>query len=159
MVGRPIAGSASVIVAAMGLASCESTQTSVIVVIETDMNVPEELGRIRARVGATRVFDFVLDDDLMLRPPFSFAIVPEGDDPTRPLSIILEAFDPQRTRLFDLTTETGFREGSHLRLPLFLAGECRQSSCPARQTCTLGGCRPIEIAASSLEAIEPGTEI
>ena len=139
--------------------ACSSAQTGVIAVVDTDLDVPQQLALIRTRVGSS-VFDFVLDD--ATRPlgiPFSFVVVPQDDDASRPLTIVVEALDPTRAFMFDLATETGFREGVYLRLPLFLAADCRGQMCSAVETCGLGGCQSRVVDPRTLDIVEPGREL
>lgn len=146
----------------VGSAACASDVTSVIVVVDSDLSEGGELSRVRARVGPN-VNDFLLDDEPRITLPFSFVVRPLNDDASRPLSIVLEAFDADRTFLFARTVETGFREGLQLRLPLFLARQCLGVSCPEvnsePQTCTENGCQPVLQDPNTLIAIEPGEEI
>ena len=136
------------------LLSCaEASSTQVVVLMDTDYEVPAEVDRIRARVsklvdtdsGSTEVStwlkDFWLTDSDSDEPgtyrlPASFGIVPEDADLGREIIIELEAFAGDGSEaLVARRARTGFVPGESRLLRLLLYRACAEVSCDPGQSC------------------------
>lgn len=135
--------------ALLALASCAcGSETSVIVVVDSDLSVPEELALVRVVVQEATVTDFVLDADGGPTLPFSFAIVPaESSEPDRALVVEGIGLDAERSQVLSIELTTSFVAGETVQLPLALDRTCVPRACDRA------------IDASTLERIEPGEEI
>src|SRR5437868_5382655 len=104
----------ALLVALIATACSTKEPTELIVLVGSDLVVPDQLRSVHARVenakgGAPWEHTFDLKaraqaqkGDLVL--PFSFAVVPHGDDPSNGVTIILEA--QKDTALFSRTAKT-----------------------------------------------------
>ena len=147
----------------LALIGCGGT-SELVVVVDTDLSVPDELAMIRAVVedqtGRPRSLnDFVLDESNAPALPFSFGVVPIDGDSDRTIEIELGAHDGVGTQLFVMRARTGFAANKTLRLPMFLASSCQTNACSAEETCTADGCASPEVSIETLAEIEPGEEI
>jgi hypothetical protein len=143
--------------------ACESP-AQLVVVVDTDLAVPGELAMVRAvvldREGQPRSLnDFVLDEEGAPELPFSFGVVPIDGDPARTISIELTAHDGARAELFTARARTGFVANRTLRLPMFLAGDCRTIECGENETCGEAGCVAADVPPETLGEVEPGEEL
>ncbi len=139
---------------ALVLLSCgEAPSTQVVVLMDTDYEVPTEVDRIRARVsklvdtgsGATEVEtslkDFWLtardsDETGTYRLPATFGIVPEGADLGREIIVELEAFAPGGSAaLVRRRVKTGFVPGEARLVRILLYRACAEASCAIGQSC------------------------
>jgi hypothetical protein len=160
-----VSRSAIILLLAAFSPSCAETPTELVVVVDSDLSVPDELGAVRALVGDTAgspasLNDFVFSDqDRVL--PFSFVVVPAGEDLDKVIVIELVAFSAARDVLFERRAETQFQSERRLKLPMFLSEECVNvaPTCEASMTCTETGCAAAARASSELEEIEPGEEL
>lgn len=127
--------------------------TELVVVVDTDMNVPAELDAVEIRVtgpsgmqvnaaGSTGA-----DGALVL--PTVLGLTPGGSvlEP-----VLIEARGSVRgTLLLERRVRTGFVEGEIRMVRLDLLRACSTVSCGSdEQTCTEGGCRPIDVPGASL---------
>jgi hypothetical protein len=147
----------------MGAFACGSP-AELVVVVDSDLTVPTELALVRAVVSdeegqARSLNDFVLEGAGAPEVPFSFGVVPIDGDADRTVQIELSAFDDDRILLFSSRARTRFASGRLLRLPMFLAGSCRTTSCSAQETCGEDGCVSPERSVESLVEVEPGAEL
>lgn len=152
-----------VIVGGMMLLGCKTDPTQLVVVVDTDFDVPAELALVRVIVldgdGAEAArTDFSLDTVSL---PLSLAVVPRDQDASRRTTIIVQGFamatdaDPRVSR----RAVTGFRENKSLRLDMFLAESCDRRMCAEiTSTCTQDGCIDENIDPNGLEAVAPGQE-
>jgi hypothetical protein len=155
----------------MVLAGCTRQATQLLVVVDTDLAVPGELGFVRARVfDAQRhqrsTADFALAATGTAGParftvPFSFAVYPAGDDATRRVVVEVAAHGVgDETPRFVRRAVTGFVAGRMLLLPMFLAQRCvaGAATCAAGETCTERGCVSEVVPAESLAEVGSGQE-
>lgn len=149
------------------LAGCGGAPTELVIVVNSDLRTPDELSLVRAVVSDDRgtpvsLNDFRFNDPSMaLVLPFSFVVVPSGENHARAVTIELVAQSPDRTALFTRRAETQFIADRRLRLPMFLARQCATlaSSCGDGMTCAEEGCVAALNSAASLAEIEPGEEL
>ena len=165
----------SCVVLALGATpGCDSPATQLVVLVDTDFEVNESMAVVRATVfdpeGApVSSHEFSLADDAESDPgparvgvPFSFAVVPVGDDASRRVTVVVEGLGGTGAVLVRRTAVTGFVEEQTLALPMFLARSCRLDGglmCPEGQTCTEAGCRDQEISPEELRVVVPGGEL
>src|SRR5688500_10435627 len=114
--------------------SCGGSPAELVVVVRSDLQVPEQLSLVRAVVkdasGVPQsVNDFVLDGPSPPVLPFSFVIVPADGDSDRAIELCLGALDRDRNVLFERRARTGFLENRSLLLEMFLAAGCRDTTC------------------------------
>src|SRR5262245_19817529 len=122
------------------VASCTRDPTQLVVVVDTDYVVPAELARVNARVlDAARQEvssqEFVLpdapspDDPPRFGVPFSFGIVPAGNDASRRITVELIGSASDGRARVARRARTGFIEGQTLLLPMFLSRSCEGVEC------------------------------
>jgi hypothetical protein len=156
--------------AAMLLAGCEH-DGRVLVVVDTDYDVPGELALIRARIVGSNGLEQSRGFDVMRRAtpphddpaavPLSFVIVPResgsGDFEVEVTGHAPGA--PDGDVLVSRRAITGFRPGHTLVLPLPLLRICERVVCPATLTCRVGVCVDARVPVEELGTVErPGQE-
>ncbi len=148
----------------LGLLGCGAAPTGLVVVVRTDLRVPEDIAVIRAVVSDANgapvsLNDFVLDAQGSAGPPFSFAVVPLEDDPDRKIQIDLVALDGDRALVLERRARIGFEPHRSLLLEMFLAASCRGAACDEGDTCTADGCVSDQIDTGDLVDVDPGGEL
>lgn len=149
--------------AVLALAGCGATETGLLVVVRSDLEVPAALTVLRATVLSSAGEpvsrnDFVLDGPARL--PLSFAVEPR--DPDRGeggVTIVVEGRDPQRTLVIEQRATVAFVPERRPLLPMFLGRDCAAVSCLAIETCDRGACRSATLDASALAEVEAGEEL
>lgn len=141
------------LVALLCLCACQSetvARTELLLVVDTDLRVPEQLDRLEVHVegpsGVAQDTSAALaDDDNPL--PRSVALVHEGG----PLSPVHATVRGLLAGVVVLTREArlSFVEGKTLVLPMHLASRCVGVACDGL-TCSEAGCTSIDIDPSSL---------
>jgi hypothetical protein len=127
----------------------ESSDTQVVVVMDTDYGVPTEIDRIRMRVlkmsedGSEEVEtwrkDFLLADGDSATSgrytlPASFGVVPDESDLDR--EIVIEAEGSVRDQpVVERRIKTGFVRGEFRVVRMFLYRQCSEASCPDGESC------------------------
>ncbi len=148
---------------------CRKPATQLVVVVSADLP-PAETAQIRARVWpidatssgtgreptATHVFRTTGGRAISI--PFSFGVVPPADGSSR-VELRVAALDAEGHVVVERTARSGFLPRQSLRLPMFLASQCRGIVCPDLQTCELGICIDADIAPETLVPAVPGTEL
>jgi hypothetical protein len=147
---------------------CSSDPTQLVVVVGSDLSVPQPLQSVHARVTSQSASGSQWDHTFPLVPsgtammsgqfalPFSFGVVPHGGDASDRVIIELEA--QGQTTLFSRTANCGFVEHATLLLPMFLSSSCLGSQCADGLTCTERGCVSATIDEHMLMHIAPGQE-
>lgn len=135
-----------------GLSACTGTPSQVLVVVDSDLEIPSELQAIRVvlrdEAGAElRDHRFALTTGGL---PISFGVGPKDGDAEVPLWIELEARGELDQILFVRRAHVRFVANKSLVLPVFLAASCRTTSCGEGLTCTERGCASPEIDPGSL---------
>lgn len=135
--------------------ACSSARTEVLIVVDTDLGVPDEIDQIRVDLigpnGETRRSEGALRD---------------VEDLPRTLGVV----DTTHTARTVRATVTGLRGGANVIqrravfqlvpretriLRLDLLRSCVGVSCAAEETCAENGCRPIEITPQELVPYDP----
>lgn len=136
--------------------------TELVVVIDTDADVPEQIDGIVVRVldeqaGLVTERPFVLGDgpDRILLPA-DFGVVPrEGHDPDEDIRIAVVA-QKSSVDLFSTEVVTRLVEGKMLRLDLLLPRRCLDSPAPCPgEPCGPESCGAIEVDPASLPEFRP----
>jgi len=146
-------------------AGCSRPATQLVVVVDSDLTVPSETVSVRARVRALERADareprtFALTGPGSLTLPFSFGVVPPDGDATRRVELVVEALDAAGEVVVSRLVRTGFVRNQSLRLPVFLATQCRDVLCAADLACERGTCVPAEVAPETLVPVRPGEEL
>lgn len=144
----------------IALLGCSVTPTNLVVVIDSDLSVPDELSLLFVTVWSENGELAATNHFPLGSLPISFGIVPKTpEDQERSVTLAIEAQDPARKPLFVRRAETLFRPGERVKLPLFLARSCIGNTCREAETCTETGCAPPAIDPSTLTPIEPGEEL
>lgn len=154
----------TLLVALLALASCRSEPTQLVVLVDSDLNVPDPLMTVRARVlddrGTERfLLDVPLSGSSAATLPLSFGVLPAGGDPSRRLTIEVSALDAASSVLVKRTARTELIEGRTVLLGMFLAADCRGVVCADGQTCTENGCESDLIDPTTLAPVAPGQEV
>lgn len=139
--------------AACLFAACSKTPTQLLVIADSDLQVPSELAAIRAVLRdeggvEKRAHRFVLGAG-GVSLPISFGAGP-GESESLRVMIDLEAIAPDDRVLFTRRVITAFVEGKSLVLPVFLAARCATLTCNDGTTCGENGCVSPEIDPGSL---------
>ncbi len=157
------------------VAGCAPHAGRILVVVTTDIAVPDPLGEIDVRVARTDVsrsvgqtFSLRSADDV----PLSFAVAPRDapsdvditvDAYRRGASICLAPGEPPDCTppLVSRRAITGFVPGSTRVLEIFLGAACGGVVCAPSETCTAGVCgRVLRVDPADLPQIEaPGGEL
>jgi hypothetical protein len=151
-------------------AGCTAEATQLIVLVDTDYEVPSEVARIYAMVSDAEENEissqeFGLTDNpspdmpALFGVPLSFGVVPMDGDPSRRVIVQVEARDVDGGTRVVRRARTGFLPNRTLLLPMFLSRSCEGVMCPARQTCVDGACRDDAIGPETLVEIRPGQEL
>ncbi len=135
------------------LASCGGDDpTEIVLVIDSDLEVPTELDAIEVTVsgrrGAPTIVSADLTDSATPDLPLTLTLYPSSVPPS-PVAIAIVA-SAGGTDVVRRDVRTGFVEGETRMLRVLLAARCVSLSCDGGRTCDETGCRPIEIAASDL---------
>ena len=136
--------------------------TQLVVVVDSDLQVPDELDELRVRVldaagelATDRTFRLGTGEGHFLLPS-DFGVAPRDED--APGLVTIEVSPMLRgSALFVTRVITGFREGHQLRLDWMLPRTCLAGAaeCTAAQTCSLAGCVDPAIDPLTLEEFEP----
>jgi len=175
--------SAAFFVALLAPGCAESASTQVVVLMDTDYQVPTEVDRLRARVskvmgtGATQEEVETWRNEFALAPaqggepgrlvlPASFGVLPADGDIDRVIIVELEALEPGgRQALVSRRVKTKFVEGESRLLRMALYRACEGVSCGSGETCGCPGgascgtpsCVEESVRAEDLERIDnPG---
>ena len=122
------------VVLALALAGCSSKVTQLMVVVNSDLQVPTELSSVRVSV-ANRDGIRLTSHEFQVVPrgaktgpdehtlPLSFAVTPPEDDADQQVSIEVSAVltTSVARALFSRRAVTGFIKGKSLLLPMYLA--------------------------------------
>jgi hypothetical protein len=168
------------VVLALGcsLVGCpEATQLTV--VVDSDYGPGTELKQLRVRVREaesdkepeTRLLQVSRSESGQgkVTLPFSFGVVPKGNDASRRPRVEIEAFasaDGANTGEEPLVTRlavTGFIKDKNLRLPMFIWRSCEDVDCSERDseqplTCIDGECRSARVDPAELQPARPGQQ-
>jgi hypothetical protein len=149
---------------------CERDATQLVVVVNTDYDVPAELGVVEVRISdldgrEISASEFTLTDapdpadPTRFVVPFSFGIVPIDDDASRRIIVDVDGRSPARALRLTRRAVTGFVSGRTLVLPMFLARTCEEVVCMEGQTCTERGCVSATVDPGGLREARPGQEL
>lgn len=129
---------------------CASPVPQILVVVDTDLEVPRQLEGVRFRVIGPRgderdaFASFAAGDPR----PAVLSLAHRGG-PLGPLTIVATA-EPSSLAL-QRVARVSFVPGEARMLRLSLLAQCASATCGADETCGEGGCRPIDVAPSELE--------
>lgn len=143
------ATAASVAAAAVLLAGCNDL-TQILVVIQSDLEVPSELDAVRVEVtgGETTTASGTLTGSRAVPLPRTVTVVRSGGS-AGPL--VIRAVGSVRGRdVVERTARTAFADGESRVLVLPLARACLERDCVAGQTCVGGSCGSDEVRIDEL---------
>ncbi len=136
------------------LLACTSPTTQLLVVVDSDLEVPRELATIVVSVeGADSAL--VLGDDEPLRVPLSFGVVPRDASETQRVDLSVVALDADGRSLVTRRVVTSFVHGRTLLLPVPLARACLAVECGTEETCEGGACVAALIDPATLASADP----
>lgn len=138
-------------------ASCTSPRTQLVPVVSSDLPAAQiacvvaEAGPIApagsfVATASPRVFFVGLPGDPAVTLPFSFGLVPPGDDASAHVELHVSALsrctDPSdvTARTVTRVVRSGFVRGQKLALPIFLSSRCLGVMCADGLTCEDGTC-------------------
>ncbi len=142
----------------LAAAGCGDPVTQIVVVVDTDLMVPDEVDTIRiatyrASADVVEQFDFAIYPiDASALPLTVGVLLPpqlqdeNGDPlPADELDVAIEvtatgASDRNRV---STRVNTTFVDGLSLEVPIFVGQNCRRVTCPLGQSCGMNGCVPI----------------
>lgn len=150
---------------ALSLLGCAQAPTALVVVVDSDLTVPQPLALVQARVGGAGctegscVHDFALSGAGAVTLPFSFTIVPAGGTGGA-VQLDVVGRDAGGTDRVARHVETSF-VAHHARLVrIVLERACLDSaSCTTGETCLGGGCANAQVDPATLPDVEPGREL
>ncbi|MDO9016934.1 MAG: hypothetical protein Q8S73_20285 [Deltaproteobacteria bacterium] len=132
---------------------CSPAATELVIVVDTDLQVPGELDRVEVSVvgpsgrvvlaGASVVSTGTL--------PMTLGAVPAEGAALGPVTVNVTGRVMGRA-VVDRTVRTAFVAGERRVLPILLLGACRGVQCPADQSCGPDRCAPVAVPGASLPA-------
>lgn len=140
-----------------GASACASPSTQLVVVVGTDLPVPDNVAAVRIRT---------LRADVDVQETLSSQLIMLTDTSTIPLAVAVEPIESMEVGRVIVEAEaqsaegvlvvsrratTEFVQGRQLELPLFLSSLCRRVPCPMNDTCSEIGCVSQEVPVDSLE--------
>lgn len=129
------------------LPSCAAPPTQLIVVVDTDFEIPAGLDQIEIAVtgpGGMRIRELQnLDGTETL--PFTLSVIPNSLDELGPIRVEAIGRRAGGEHVRREARVTLVRDQT-LMLPLFLLRSCEGSSCDTDETCTENGCRSIDVS-------------
>jgi len=136
--------------------------TELVVVVQSDMTIPDEFNGFRVVVTghdgdvATDRYFFLGEEPGKVLLPADFGVMPRGGDASRRVTVEVWATE-SGADLFSTRAITGFVEGKTLRLDMFLARRCLSEAkeCKPNETCRVQGCVPPEIDPAELPEFDP----
>jgi|GEM_PF-1931793 len=150
----------------LAASGCTALSSQLVVVVDSDLVVPSELGSVRVttshdgRMVAQLDFAVALEaSETKVTVPFSFGVVPVDGDHSRRIRVVVEALDSLGEPVVSTSASVGFIRGRSLVLPMYLARRCIAIECPVGETCTRNGCVPETIDPGTLMPVVPGTEL
>lgn len=140
------------------LAGCgdDATLTELVVVVDTDLSVPDEVSRIGLRVVGSdgrMVFDGDVDLSAPGAParPLTLGLTPAGDS-LGPIVVAAVAIAPADAPVVSAAARTSFVEGRRRMLRLLLERVCVGVPCAEGTTCRGGACDVEDVAPEGLPA-------
>jgi hypothetical protein len=151
------------LVAFVALTACSSkkTLTQVVLVVDSDLRVPDQLSgvRVEVKLDDMSVMDHSYDLTGDIALPYAIPVQAQTDTHAR-IEFDVRAIGPAPgPTLFTRTAITHFIEGKDLRLYVFLAASCVNTTCNSGDTCTPIGCGTPEINEETLPEVQPGHEL
>lgn len=138
-------------IAALTPSCSEPTLTEVLIVVDTDLDVPDELTRVTFRVQGpgdqqqAAVADWAAGDPR----PAILAMVHRGGE-LGPFTVSVTGERSAAGVVRRRRARFSFIEGRTLALRMDLLRSCGGVTCETEETCAEGGCRPIDIEPSEL---------
>jgi hypothetical protein len=136
--------------AALIVAACAPAKTEIIVAVDTDLSVPDELNAVRIDLvgptGQVRRANGTLESASDL--PASVG-VHWSEGPLGPIQLTVTGIKDGRD-VIQRRARTSFVEGETRVLWMVLVESCLERACPLDQTCSEGGCRPIDVGSDEL---------
>ncbi|MDO9016936.1 MAG: hypothetical protein Q8S73_20275 [Deltaproteobacteria bacterium] len=139
----------ALLVLATALAACASPRTELVIVVDTDLQVPTEVDRIEVTVGGPsgRSVTSVATLGPGASLPLTLGAVPGDGVALSPVTITAVALLQSRT-IVDRVIRTGFVAGERRLVPIHLVRTCIGMRCPDGQVCAPEGCVPAEVPAN-----------
>ncbi|UJR85531.1 fibrinogen-like YCDxxxxGGGW domain-containing protein [Sandaracinus amylolyticus] len=144
------------------LSACTDDPAMLIVVVESDLAIPEPLADVRAVVNGEGEHTFSLaapDPNERVSIPFSFVVAPRDGDASRQVHLVLEGRREDGTVIVTREVQTSFVPRTSKLLRVVLSASCVDIECTAGLTCIAGGCDSRDVDPMSLPDVEPGTEL
>ena len=147
---------------------CKDAPTQLLVVVDSDLQVPAVLTDVEVRATVTGRAEVVSRFDvtggsgsacsqLACPLPLSVGVAPESDDASESAAILVRALGPFG-ELVTRTVRTGFVKGRRLVVPVYLSSSCRAVTCASGSTCDQGACVPEAIDPATLQEAPDGFE-
>lgn len=143
---------------ALTLAACASDAEQFVVVVDTDLTIPEDA--IGIDVLATAQGGASSDGATFALPetplPISLGVLPPEDG--SPLVVEVTALDDAGNDVVLRRAIVGFPPVGRMRIPMFIASACRGVACGESETCTEVGCAPAELTEDQLGSVPEEAE-
>jgi hypothetical protein len=135
---------------ALLLAGCSVTE--VVLVIDSDLRIPDQLDEVRIEVdGSARALDVRVPMATTSELPLTHALVPA--DGRESFAVTVTGLSGGNPVVAD-RRESGWVDGESRLLELWLGRDCRGETCDAGSVCSRDGCMPIAIAPEMLPPFE-----
>lgn len=132
---------------------CSPELTEVIIVVDSDLDVPDELDtafiEVKGPTGDVRQATARLDGERGIPLPRTLGVVHRGG-PLEPLDVLVEGRLGRRA-IIQRHARTGFVEGETRVLRMWLLRSCVGKMCDVDETCTEQGCRSQDVSPEDLE--------
>lgn len=134
--------------------ACDADElTEIVVVVDSDLEVPEDLDELRIVVDATAIGGGTETAGGMLTSPASFpqhlGIVHSGQGGLGPITVTATGL-LGGIPVVERRARVSFVRGRTVVLRLDLVAACVGRECAAEQTCAAGVCRPVDVVESEL---------
>lgn len=141
---------------------CKADPTQLVVVVGSDLKIPDELSSIRVKIfnagRALEVETLTLTGAGAIQLPFSFGVAPPGAGREDPVDITLTAVRGDGSVSLEQHRATHLRAYKTLLLPMLLLRRCA-GACEVGQSCDANGCSAPNVDPATLAEVTPGDEL
>lgn len=143
----------ALVLVAAAAAGCAPQPTQIVLVVDSDLDVPGALARVTIEVESARTaptrFDLPLDAPSTPDLPLTLALYPREASEVD-VGVTVRGYDARGVEIVTRRVRTRFVTGSSRMLRVLLAARCVGVTCELGETCDVSGCRSIDVPGDSL---------